>query len=171
MTESSVLDDRIRYARELYENGELDRALPLLLGLRAERPDDATIAAVAAWTHAGLGLEAEAVGHYRVAAAGDLAEADRRAVLLGFASTLRVLGHDDEAAMVFANAIKRFSDFPALLVFQAMHFYDIGRHTAALAQVIRVLVECSDEASILRYRRALSAYGGDLDRSWLGHAP
>ncbi len=156
---------------ELYKNGELQRALPLLLSLRAERPDDPTIAALTAWTHDGLGLEAEAVGHYRAAASGRLPEADRRAVLLGLASMLRVLGRDEEAGQVFGEAVEQFPDFPALRVFQAMHFYDLGKRTEALAQVIRVFVESSDEPSILRYRRALNAYAGDLDRSWLGHAP
>jgi predicted Zn-dependent protease len=162
-------DDRRRHARELYEKGELDRALPLLLSLRSEQPDDATIAALAAWTHDSLGLEAEAVAHYRAAAAGDLPEADRRAVMLGFASTLRVLGRDEEAGQVFAAAVEQFPDFPALRVFQAMHFYDLGQGTEALAQVIRVLVASCDERSIRRYRRALSAYADDLDRSWLDH--
>lgn len=142
-----------------------------MLGLRAERPDDAAVAALAAWVPDGLGLEAEAVMHYRDAAAGDLAEADRREVLLGFASTLRVLGQDEEAGRVFAEAISQFPSFPALRVFQALHLYDMGQRAEALTQVINVLLGSSDEASIQRYRRALTVYADDLDRSWLGPTP
>jgi hypothetical protein len=32
---------------------------------------------------------------------------------------------------------------------------------------LEMLLETTDEPSIERYRRALTAYAGDLDRSWL----
>jgi tetratricopeptide (TPR) repeat protein len=65
-------DERLAEAIALRESGKLEQALPLLLALRQEFPDDARIAVQTAWTHDSLGLEEEAAGHYEAAIRGDL---------------------------------------------------------------------------------------------------
>jgi len=48
-----------------------------------------------------------------------------------------------------------------------MTLYNLGRPRDAIEQLLELLVETADEPSIQRYRRALSGYAEDLDRSWL----
>ena len=62
-------DDRLAEAIFLRESGDLEQALPLLLALREEFPDDARIAVQTAWTHDSLGhplVIPAAVGRARV---------------------------------------------------------------------------------------------------------
>jgi hypothetical protein len=48
-----------------------------------------------------------------------------------------------------------------------MTLYNLGRPREAVQLLLEVLLATADEPSIERYRRALTAYAEDLDRSWL----
>jgi predicted Zn-dependent protease len=161
------MDDRLARAVALREAGELEEARQALLELRAERPDDPQVAVQTAWVHDSLGLEEEAAEHYQAALAGDLSDAEARGVYLGYGSTLRTLGRDEESDRVFREGIERFPDFAALRAFRAMLLYNLGRPREAVELLLGVLLETASDPSIERYRRALSAYADDLDRSWL----
>jgi tetratricopeptide (TPR) repeat protein len=160
-------EKRLARAVAVREGGDPERARGLLLELRAEFPADARVAMQTAWVHDSLGLEAEAVPHYRSAIAGDLTDAELRECLLGLGSTLRALGRDEEAGEVFRQGRERFPGYRPLRVFQAMLRYNAGDSREAVADLIRLLLETSGDAEILEYRRALTAYAEDLDRSWL----
>jgi tetratricopeptide (TPR) repeat protein len=161
-------DERLARALELREGGDLESARELLLQLRSEFADDAQVAVQTAWVHDSIGLEDEAVEHYEAAIAGELTDEQLRGALLGLGSTYRTLGRDDDSDRVLREGIKRFPDFPALRAFHAMTLYNLGRPRDAIEQLLKLLVETADEPSIQRYRRALSGYAEDLDRSWLG---
>ena len=45
--------------------------------------------------------------------------------------------------------------------------YNLGRSRDAVRTLIEVLLEATDDPTILRYRRSLGGYAEDLDRSWL----
>ncbi len=45
--------------------------------------------------------------------------------------------------------------------------YNLGHSREAVRTLIEVLLEATDDPTILRYRRSLSGYAEDLDRSWL----
>lgn len=165
MTES--YGERLARAVEIRAGGDLERARELLLELRTEFPADARVAVQTAWVHDSLGLEEEAVPHYRAAIAGDLTDAELRESLLGLGSTLRALGRDEEAGEVFRQGRERFPDYRPLRVFHAMLRYNVGDSREAVADLIRLLLETSGDADILEYRRALTAYAEDLDRGWL----
>jgi predicted Zn-dependent protease len=162
-----MMNDRLERARELRELGELDEARRLLLDLRAQRPDDPHVAVETAWVHDSMGLEEEAVDHYEAALAGELTEQEARGAYLGLGSTLRTLGRDEDSDRVLRAGIERFPDFPALRAFHAMTLYNLGRSREAVQELLEMLLETTDEPSIERYRRALTAYAEDLDRSWL----
>jgi hypothetical protein len=117
--------------------------------------------------HDSLGLEEEAVEHYRAAIAGGLADEELRSALLGLGSTYRALGRDAESDVTFREGIDRFPDFAALRVFRAMTLYNLDRSREAVQELIHVLLETSSDPSIERYRRSLTGYADDLDRSWL----
>jgi predicted Zn-dependent protease len=160
-------DERLAQAVELRERGELEEARQLLLELRREHPDDPQVAVQTAWVHDSLGLEEEAVEHYRAAIAGGLADEELRSALLGLGSTYRALGRDAESDVTFREGIDRFPDFAALRVFRAMTLYNLDRSREAVQELIHVLLETSSDPSIERYRRSLTGYADDLDRSWL----
>jgi tetratricopeptide (TPR) repeat protein len=160
-------DDRLAQAVALRESGELEQALPLLLELRQELPDDPQVAIQTAWAHDSLGLEEEAVPHYEAALAAGLPDDQARGAYLGFGSTLRTLGRDAESERVFLEGIERFPDFRPLRIFYAMLEYNLGRSGEAVRTLIELLLEATDDPTILRYRRSLGAYAEDLDRSWL----
>jgi Flp pilus assembly protein TadD len=121
-----------------------------------------------AWVHDSLGLEDEAVPHYREAILGDLSDDELHGALLGLGSTLRALGRDAEAAEVFRQGLQRFPGDRPLRVFHAMLQYNTGNAREAVADLLTLLLESTSDGETLRYRRALTAYAGDLDRSWLG---
>jgi predicted Zn-dependent protease len=162
-----MMDDRLARASELRELGQLEEARQLLLELRIERPDDPHVAVETAWVHDSMGLEEEAVDHYEAALTGELTEQEARGAYLGLGSTLRTLGRDEDSDRVLRAGIERFPDFPALRAFHAMTLYNLGRSREAVQELLEMLLETTDEPSIERYRRALTAYAEDLDRSWL----
>lgn len=163
----SSRDERLARAVELRERGEDEQARQLLLELRSEFPDDAQIAVQTAWVHDSLGLEEEAVEHYRAALAGELTDDELRAAFLGLGSTYRALGRDAESDETFRQGIERFPDFGALRAFHAMTLYNLGRPREAVRELLVLLLATSSDPSIERYRRSLTAYTEDLDRSWL----
>ena len=160
-------EERLANGVHLRENGDLEEARRLLLDLRAEFPDDPQVAVQTAWVHDSMGLEEEAVEHYEAAIAGELTAEELRGALLGLGSTYRTLGRDEDSDRTFRAAIERFPDFAALRAFHAMTLYNLGRPREAVQQLLNVLLETASDPSIERYRRALTAYAEDLDRSWL----
>jgi tetratricopeptide (TPR) repeat protein len=160
-------DDRLARAVALREDGRLEEARQLLLELRRELPDDATVAVQTAWVHDSLGFEEEAVAHYETAIAGDLTDEELRAAFLGLGSTYRALGRDEESDRTFQAGIERFPDFRPLRVFRALTAYNLGRPREAVSELVKVLLEATSDPDLLRYQRSLSAYADDLDRSWL----
>ena len=160
-------NERLARAVALRESGELEQARELLLELRAELPHDAHVAVQTAWVHDSMGLEEEAALHYEAAIAGDLSDEELRGALLGLGSTYRTLGRDADSERTLRQAIERYPDFRALRAFHAMTAYNLGRPREAVEELLKLLVESTSDPGILRYRRALTAYAEDLDRSWL----
>ncbi|MFB6597109.1 tetratricopeptide repeat protein [Streptomyces diastaticus] len=151
-------------AVRLREEGRPRKARELLLPLCAAHPEDAGLAYQTAWVHDVLGLEAEAVPHYRRALAlPGLAEADRRGALLGLGSTYRVLGRAEEAVETLSGGVREFPDDAALRAFLAMALYSAGRPKEALELALAVLADTSADPGIAAYRRAIRHYADDLD--------
>ena len=162
-----MTDARLAQAMELRERGELEAARELLLELRAERPDDPRVAVETAWVHDSLGHEEEAVGHYAAALAGELSQEELQGAYLGLGSTLRALGRDDDSDRVLRAGMQRCPDFRPLRAFHALTAYSRGDARDAVRTLIHLLLESSEDPTVQRYRRSLTAYADDLDRSWL----
>ena len=161
-------DERYAEAVALREAGRLEEARPLLLALRAECPDDAQIALQTAWVHDSLGYEQEAVRHYEAALAGTLSDEELRGALLGLGSTYRTLGRDADAERTLRRGLERFPDFRPYRAFLAMTAYNRGQPREAVRMLLELLLDASPDPQLQRYRRALTGYAADLDRSWLG---
>lgn len=142
---------------------------PDLDGLLAEMeraPDDARLNYLVACTYDGQGLEHEAVPHYVKAIATGLEGDELRNAHLGLGSTYRAIGRYEEALDTFDRGLETFPGAPELLVFRAMTLHNLGRSEEAVSQLLKVLVEHTDDESILRYRRALEFYADRLSETW-----
>lgn len=142
---------------------------PDLDGLLAEMeraPDDARLHYLVACAYDGQGLEHEAVPHYVKAIATGLDGDELRNAHLGLGSTYRAIGRYEEALDTFDRGLEAFPGAPELLVFRAMTLHNLGRSEEAVSQLLKVLVEHTDDESILRYRRALEFYADRLSETW-----
>lgn len=166
MTAVSGIEDALAAAVALRERGEDEEALVALVDLHRLHPDDPRVNLQCAWIHDKLGLESEAVPFYEKALEGGLAGDDLHDALLGLGSTYRALGAYDEAVRVLDRAVSEIPDARDLEVFRAMALYNAGRAKEACETLLRLLVETSGDEGITRYRRALSHYAADLDRTW-----
>ena len=113
-----------------------------------------------AGAHDAAGLEAEADVLYRAATDAGLAEADpaRAAQLvIQHASTLRNLGHVDEAIAMLEAAPEHPSTGAARDAFLALALHAAGRHDEALRVALEAL-----SGSLPLYRRSVLAYAADL---------
>lgn len=166
MTAVSGFEGALAAAVALREQGEDEEARVALLDLHRLHPDDPGVNLQCAWVHDKLGLESEAVPFYEKALDGGLDGEDLHDALLGLGSTYRALGTYDEAVRVLDRAVSEIPEARELEVFRAMALYNAGRAKEACETLLRLLVETTDDEGISRYRRALSEYAADLDRTW-----
>ncbi|MFF8563486.1 tetratricopeptide repeat protein [Streptomyces albidoflavus] len=158
------LADRLGAAVRLREEGRAEEARALLVRLGAEHPEDAEVAYQTAWAHDVLGLEAEAVPHYRRALdLPGLPEAGRRGALLGLGSTYRVLGRAEEAVATLGDGVREFPEDAALRTFLAMALYSAGRPKEALELALTVVADTGADPGVAAYERAIRHYAQDLD--------
>ncbi|WP_240796229.1 tetratricopeptide repeat protein [Streptomyces sp. RFCAC02] len=161
------LGERLERAVRAREDGRHEEARTLLLALRADHPDDATVAYQTAWVHDALGLEREAVPHYERALAGEgLTDAERQGALVGLGSTYRVVGRHDDAVATLRAGVAAYPDHGALRTFLALALHSTGRHTEATGLLLTLLAETSADPGITAYRRAIARYAEDPDRTW-----
>jgi tetratricopeptide (TPR) repeat protein len=76
--------------------------------------------------------------------------------LLGYGSTLRNVGRNDDSVRVLEDAVRRFPEHQALPVFLAFSLWTAGRRAEALALLARRLGDGSG------YERSIGAYADDI---------
>jgi hypothetical protein len=79
--------------------------------------------------------------------------------LLGYGSTLRNVGRNDDSVRVLKDAVQRFPEHQALPVFLAFSLWTAGRRGEALALLARRLGDGSG------YERSIGEYAGEIERS------
>lgn len=146
----------------LYDDESIDddTRIERIEGLVAEAPHVAVGLFELAGAHDSAGREAEADVLYRAAADAGLAEADpaRAAQLvIQHASTLRNLGHIDEAIAMLEAAPADPSTGAARDAFLALALHGAGRHDEALRVALEALAP-----TLPLYRRSVLAYAADL---------
>jgi predicted Zn-dependent protease len=155
-------DRRLAEAVGLREAGRAQEAQPLLLALAAEYPQDAEVQYQTAWAHDLLGLEAEAVPYYEQALALGIAEPHREGLVLGLGSTYRNVGRHADAVALLSEGVRDYPANAALRCFLALAQLSDGQPQVALATALSVVLDTCPDASVERYRRALSWYRDDL---------
>jgi predicted Zn-dependent protease len=154
--------ERLAEAIALYDAGHAAEALPLLVELADELPDDAVTQVHTAWTHDSLGFEAEAVAYYERALALGLPEPELQGLVLGLGSTYRNVGRLDESVALLRRGVRDYPDNAAMRCFLALALLSSGEPNDALATALDVVLDTCPSPSVERYRRSLSWYRDDL---------
>jgi predicted Zn-dependent protease len=81
-------------------------------------------------------------------------------------STLRALGQYPEAEATLRRGVKRFPEANDVKVFLAMALHNLGQSKAAVECLLAVLAQTSSDKEIQAYRRAITLYAQDIDRTW-----
>jgi len=106
------------------------------------------------------------VPFYLAAIDAGLSDEALRSAYLGLGSTYRVLGRYQEALATFDEGLSKFPGAAELEVFKSMALYNVGRNREAVAGLLAVVVETSNDQTVQSYRRAIALYAEDLDRQW-----
>lgn len=151
---------------ELRQQGQHEAARDQLLLLAAQHPTDATVQYQTACVHDYLGLEREAVPFYQAAIQHGLSGADLRGAYLGLGSTYRTLGLYAESKATLLEGLSHFPDAHEMTAFLAMTRYNLGEYHAAVASLLKLLVETTSDTEIKGYQRAILFYAENLDQRW-----
>lgn len=154
--------EQLARAVELRARGELEPSRQLLLELVETHPEHAEALYHCAWAHDCMGLEQEAAPFYERALAHGLSGESRHGALLGLGSTYRCLGRPDQSEALLSQAIHEFPEQRVVRAFRALALHDQGKHGDALAEMLELLLDTSEDATVQRYQRALRGYAEEL---------
>lgn len=140
----------------------LGRLTPLLEGSQAQH--GGLLYYYAAWCCDALGLERQALPHYRNAIRYGLPDVELRDAYVGLGSTHRILGEHEKAEQVLAQGLALFPQYRPLQVFGAMAAYNQGRYREAVSRLLTVLADTTADADIRHYGKAIAQYAQDIDR-------
>lgn len=152
--------------RSLRHEGKNEEARLLAAELAASAEADALVLYEAACVHDYLGHEAQAVSFYVRAMAAGLPDEQLRSACLGLGSTYRALGRYEESLALLAEGLARFPQAREFAVFRAMALYNLGRSKEAVASLLHVVAETTNDGEVQKLRGAIHLYAEDLDRTW-----
>lgn len=160
------MKDQIKKAVELRKKGFLEESNALLLVLVKSNPNDAMVNYQCAWSFDVLERETEAIPYYEKAIALGLPKDDLKEAYLGLGSTYRTIGQYEQSKAVFENALAQFDD-NGLKVFYAMTLYNLKLHEEAMAILLKLLADTSNDSHIQSYAKAIHYYAPQLDRKFV----
>jgi tetratricopeptide (TPR) repeat protein len=150
-------DARVETVFANLDEDDPQRAIEEMTRLAAERPGDPAGTFELAGVYDSLGMEAQAAPLYREAIAAGLQGERRHCAAVQLASTLRNLGHAEEAVSLLEEAPPDESVGAARDAFLALALFDAGRSGDALRVALRALAP-----TLPRYARAVDAYAAAL---------
>jgi tetratricopeptide (TPR) repeat protein len=106
--------------------------------------------------HDSAGREDQAIPLYEQALAAGLAGELRARCLLQLGSSLRNVGHAEEAVTLLQNARREFPAFRPLRAFLALALHSAGRDRDALRELLEAIADEGD------YERSLRGYAAEL---------
>ena len=157
------MSDEATTAETLIESGRYEQAIALLEIVLAAAPDDPVALYHLGSAHDSAGHEAEAVGPYRRALAGDLDPELAIAARIQLASTLRNLGETSEAVEILEAVVDEHPEHRAARMFLALALVSDGRPTDAVRILLDLLL--TNPGPPERYGRSLRSYTDDLGRT------
>lgn len=135
--------------------GQVAGILSQLRELDLRHPNVAEIQYQLAWTLDSMGRSDEALPCYEKAVALGLPPNELSGALIGFGSTLRVLGQLERSAEVLRLGQGQFPDNPEFNVFLALTLHKQGAHAAAMKLVLETLCDTAEDPGLTAYQRII----------------
>lgn len=164
--EGLCVDDKLKAAVALRNEGKAEEAKAALLELYEHHTEDAELLYQLAWTHDVLGLERAAVPFYEKSIALGLPTEERVGALLGLGSTYRTLGEYENSKVLLEQAIQEYPENKEFPVFLAMTMHNLGEHSQAMELLLKLLAETSSDQGIRSYSKAITYYSDKLEQVW-----
>lgn len=128
-----------------------------------EDPDDASAAIAAAYACERAGDPQRALGYYEAAWALGVPGAERRDLLIRYASTLRSVGRAEDAVVLLGEALAGDDQAPAPKTFLGLALFEAGHPRAAMGTMVDVILDLNARSGQLgEHERAI-----DIERQQL----
>jgi tetratricopeptide (TPR) repeat protein len=161
------INERVTEARALRRDDQLEESQALLFDLLEEYPRHPLVLFEVGGSYDVMGDEERAVPYYRDALTAGLSGDDRQECLVCLGSSLRVIGESEEAVSVLQEAVDDYPERPSARVFLALAMLDEGAESEAVALLLDVILETTEDEDIKAYAGAIEYYRdelrGDLD--------
>ena len=146
----------------LLNDKKIDEAFALLLTYLKEHANSAELNYKAACLCDRHRTEAEAVSFYLKALELGLNRAQLAGAYLGLASTYRSLGKYEQSKEFFEKGISEFPNYRPYYIFLALTEFNLSQHDKAVKLLLDQILETTNDAEILSYKRALDFYSTRL---------
>ncbi|MGB3713833.1 MAG: tetratricopeptide repeat protein [Candidatus Promineifilaceae bacterium] len=160
------IESTLARAKELRQADELDDSLELLEELLSEYPEDPHVLFEVGGAYDVLGLEAEAIPHYKNAVEEGLEGGDLQECLICLGSCHRAIGEFQESVDVLEALADKFPDNRAGLPFLALAYYSNQNYKEAVSLLLDIVIDTSSDEDILAYVDPLDYYRDHLDEVW-----
>jgi tetratricopeptide (TPR) repeat protein len=160
------IESTLTRAKELRQADELDDSLRLLEELLSEYPDDPQVLFEVGGAYDILGLEVEAIPHYKSAVEEGLEDEDLQECLICLGSCHRAIGEFQESVDILEAFAERFPDNRAGLPFLALAYYSNQNFGEAVSLLLDIVLDTSSDEDIQAYADPLDYYRDHLDEVW-----
>ncbi|WP_199690076.1 MULTISPECIES: hypothetical protein [Clostridia] len=85
---------------------------------------------------------------------------------MGLGSTYRTLGEYEKSRRIFLKGMELFPNNKALQTFYSMTLYNLNEHSKAMELLLKCLIDTTNDAEIISYKKAITFYSDKLDETW-----
>lgn len=157
------INDKLAEIKQLRDAKLHEEAHRLAVQLVNDAPNDVRARMLAAYTSDRLGMEHDSIVHYEIAWALGVPDGERVEFLLGYGSSLRNVGRNQEAVERLREALRERPESPALLAFLSLALLGSGNSAAAIATMLKSALLAARPGGFEGYERALGEYQQELD--------
>lgn len=150
---------------ELRRSEKFTEALALLAKMQMDNPQNPDISYQIGWTYDASEQPFKAIPLYQKALELGLSE-DRNGCFLALGSSLRATGKYEDSDSLLSRGLSEFPNDKALKMFACMTAYNVGKNKVAVSDLLKLLVETSNDENIQAYRPAILEYTEDLDATF-----
>lgn len=166
MTSDNRLESELAAILAVRDRDHMEPTILALLAILDEHPEEPSVLYEVGGAYDTAGQEETAIGYYEHALGNGLHGDMLRRCYLQYGSTLRNLGRISDSVAVFARARVEFPDSESLAIFAALTLHAAGRPSAALGQLLELIVDRFPSEEVTRYEAAIrgnAAYLISLD--------
>lgn len=153
-------------AIQLIQNKQYEKAKSILLKLAAEQPNETKVNFYCAESHDALGLEREAIPYYETAIENGIDGELREKAYIQLGSSYRCVGEYESAASVLQRGLEEFPENLAMQTFLAMALYNLKHEEKAVALMLNIVADSSNDPWVKRYIGAIKFYSKNINETW-----